>query len=121
MTRVSFKVGGTVVEAELLDTPTAAKVVAALPINSSGSYWGGEFYFPVPVKSGYEPGATDVVDPGTVVFWVEGSCLCLLWGPTPMSRGGECRLASRANIVGRVTNPEVLSALKGDKVRVELY
>jgi len=31
-----------------------------------------------------------------------GSCLCVFWGPTPASRGGECRAASKVNVVGQV-------------------
>jgi hypothetical protein len=117
--RVHFTIGGILIEAELNDTMTAKKIAAALPLDSSGSYWGEEFYFPVPVKAPYERDATDVVDPGTVAFWVEGSCLCLFWGRTPASRDNECRAASNVNVVGRVLNVDALRGLRGRQVRVE--
>ena len=51
MPRVNFIIGDTVVESEWDNTETAKRLIAALPIDSSGSYWGSEFYFSVPVKS----------------------------------------------------------------------
>mgnify|MGYP005855761537 CR=1 FL=1 len=119
MANVNFIIGDITIEAELRDTPTARKVLAALPFESRGSYWGGEFYFDTPVEAAAEPDATDVVAPGTVAFWVAGNCLCLLWGPTPVSHGDECRLASTANIVGEVINKDDLPRLKARSVRVE--
>ncbi len=119
MSQVNFIIGDITIEAELRDTPTAEKVLEALPIESSGSYWGDEFYFDVPVIAAAEPDATDVVDPGTVAYWTAGHCLCLFWGPTPASQGDECRAASDVNIVGSVLNPENLSKLSARRVRVE--
>ncbi len=118
MARVTFTVGNEVVVSEWRDTETARRLLAALPLTATGSYWGGELYFGVPVKAAPEADATEVVEPGTVAFWTEGSCLCLFWGPTPASRGDECRAASSVNIVGRVTNPEALTRLKGRTVAV---
>jgi len=120
MSRVNFNIGGVVIESEFRDTPTARKIIDALPIQSSGSYWGNEFYFDVPVVAAPEPDATDVVDPGTVAYWTAGHCLCLFWGPTPASRGDECRAASEVNLVGEVLNKEDLKKLKAQKVTVEL-
>lgn len=119
MSRVSFLIGDVTIEAELRETPTAEKVIAALPIESSGSYWGDEFYFDVPVIAEPEPDATDVVDPGTVAYWTAGHCLCMFWGPTPASQGDECRAASEVNIVGTVLNLEDLPRLSARQVRVE--
>lgn len=118
MSRVNFTIGGVVIEAEFSDTETARKIIAALPIESSGSYWGEEFYFSAPVKASYDETAREVVEPGTVAFWVEGSCLCLFWGPTPVSRARECRAASKVNVVGKVLNPAALRTLKGRQVTV---
>jgi hypothetical protein len=120
MARVNFVIGDAVVAANLDDTETARQIVSALPIESAGSYWGDEFYFSIPVKSEADGTAREVVDPGTVAFWVDGSCLCLFWGPTPVSKGNECRAASAVNVVGRVAQPELLRTLKARKVRVEL-
>ncbi len=103
----------------LRDTPTARRLLEALPIDSSGSYWGDEFYFDVPVRAEAEADATDVVDPGTVAYWTAGHCLCLFWGRTPASQGDECRAASEVNIVGEVLNKDALLSLSARRVRVE--
>lgn len=119
MSKVNLIIDDVTIEAELRDTPTAKKVLAELPIESTGSYWGDEFYFDVPVVAGAEPDASDVVDEGTLAYWVAGHCLCLFWGPTPASRGDECRAASAVNIVGEVVNKDDLRRLRGRRVKVE--
>lgn len=116
MARVSFRIGETEVRSEWNDSATAAKIVRALPVESSGNYWGSEFYFPVPVKAGPSKHDTDVVEAGTIAYWPAGSCVCIFWGPTPASEGGECRAASPVTVLGRVLNPEVLPKLKARKV-----
>ncbi len=115
---VTVTIGEIEVQSEWNDSETARRLRDALPIDSSGNYWGGEFYFEVPVRAKAEKTAREVVDPGTVAYWPEGHCLCIFWGPTPASEGGECRAASKVNLVGRVLNPEVLPKLKGRRVRV---
>lgn len=118
MRGVRFEIGDAEVLAEFNDSPTAQAICNALPIESTGNYWGGEFYFPIPVKAGPSPEDVEVVEPGTVAYWPAGSCLCLFWGPTPASEGKECRAASAVTIVGRVKDPETLKGLNGRKVRV---
>ncbi len=119
MSRTRFLIGQIEVESEWNDSETSRKLLEALPIESTGNYWGGEFYFKVPVKVPQARDAKEVVDPGTVAYWPAGHCLCIFWGATPASHGEECRAASKVNIVGRVLNPEVLAQLKARKVRVE--
>ena len=116
---VTLQVGEIELQSEWNDSPTAELLYEALPLSASGSYWGGEIYFDVSVNAPAEPDATDVVEPGTIAYWPAGPCLCVFWGPTPASVGGECRAASAVNIVGRVLNPEVLPDLRGRDVRVE--
>lgn len=118
MAELVFQIGDQEVRAEWKDCPTARRILEALPIESTGNYWGGEFYFPIPVKAGASREDVEVVEPGTVAYWPAGSCLCLFWGPTPASQGEECRAATPVTVVGRVRNPEVLPKLRGRKVRV---
>lgn len=93
---------GGAITVELRDTPTAKAVLAALPCQASANTWGEEVYFELPVKAALEPDAQQVVDPGTVCFWVEGSALALPYGRTPVSKGNEARLVTRCNVVGKV-------------------
>jgi hypothetical protein len=109
------------ITADLKETPTAKLLLAVLPCKASASTWGDEVYFSLPVKAHLEPDAQQVVDPGTVCFWVEGNALALPFGPTPISKGDECRLASKCNLVGKVAgDPGRLRSVRdGDEIRVE--
>jgi len=93
---------GGAITLELRDTPTAKAVLAALPCQANANTWGEEVYFELPVKAVLEPDAQQVVEPGTVCFWVEGSALALPYGRTPASKGTESRLVTRCNVVGKV-------------------
>ncbi|MGE0557848.1 MAG: cyclophilin-like family protein [Burkholderiales bacterium] len=109
------------VTADLQPGPTTDLLLAALPCKSTVNTWGEEVYFSLPVAAKPEPGAQQVVDPGTVCFWVEGSALALPWGRTPVSKGDECRLVSPCNVLGKIRgDASVLrSARDGDTIRVE--
>lgn len=120
-TTVRFTIGDQSVDADFDDTPAARELLAAMPYSTTGSYWGAEFYFKMPVKLKPDDTAREVVEPGTVAFWLEGACLCLFWGPTPVSRSAECRAASDVIVIGRVRNPQVLPKLKDRAVTVEAF
>jgi hypothetical protein len=98
MARIRFDFGTLTLDAELLDTPTARAVAAALPIASSVLTWGEEVYFEVPVKVATEKGARAAVTPGEIAYWPDGHCIALGFGRTPISQGDETRLASPCNI-----------------------
>ena len=104
------------------DTPTARKLLAVLPCESTANTWGEEVYFTVPFGAELEPDARQVVPPGTVCFWVEGQSLAVPFGPTPVSRGIECRLVTKVNVLGRIEgDPRVLKSVRdGDTIRVEV-
>ena len=122
MARVRFACPGGEVTAHLRDTPTAKRLLAVLPCQAGANTWGEEVYFEVPVSAALEPDARQVVDPGTVCFWAEGGSLALPFGPTPVSKGDECRLVTRCNVLGKIEgDPRRLEQIRrGMAIRVEL-
>ncbi|MFF5014153.1 cyclophilin-like fold protein [Streptomyces sp. NPDC001165] len=118
--RISWPAGNTT--ATLDDTPTTQALGKALPLASTAHTWGEEVYFDTGVSVSRETDARQVVEPGTVAFWTDGDALALPYGPTPISRGDECRLASPCNVLGRLDgDASALATVRdGDPVRVEL-
>jgi hypothetical protein len=120
MTRIRFEFGTLALDAELMDTPTAKAVLAALPLSSVVLTWGEEIYFDVPITVPREAGASDVVTPGEIAYWPEGPALAIGFGRTPISRSGETRLASPCNVFAcALSDVKVLKVIKaGTRVNV---
>jgi hypothetical protein len=120
MTRIRVKWPRGELTATLEDTPTAKLVLAALPAKSRANTWGEEVYFSMPVSAKKETTAVEVVPAGTVCFWVEGSSLALPYGPTPVSKGNECRLVTSVNVLGKLDgDPRALAGIRdGDAIEV---
>lgn len=120
MSRLRIEAGAVAFDIELADTPTARALAAAAPFEARAQTWGEEVYFSTPVSAKLEPGARQVVEPGTVCFWTEGDALALPWGRTPISTDEKPKLANPCSVLGRVcSDPGILAKVKaGTKIRV---
>jgi hypothetical protein len=122
MPRIRFDFGSLVIEADLLDTPTAAAIAAKLPYEARAMTWGEEVYFDVPLQAPREKDARAVVTPGEIAYWPDGPGIAIGFGRTPISRGDECRLASPCNVFAKATSDvRALAQVRaGTKVKVAL-
>ena len=122
MPRIRFDFGTLVLDAELLPTPTAHLVAAALPTTSSAQTWGEEVYFEVPVETARESDARAVVVPGEIAYWPDGHCIAIGFGRTPISQTDETRLASPCNIFAKaLSDVKVLAEVKaGTRIKVTI-
>ncbi|MCR6632018.1 MAG: cyclophilin-like fold protein [Magnetospirillum sp.] len=121
MRKLRMTIGKVTIDAELLDTPTAAALYAAAPFESRATIWGGEVYFTVPVRVEREEGAREVVEAGELAFRVEGEAVVVAYGPTPNSVADEIRLAMPANIWGRTGDDlrQLEKVEAGELIKVE--
>lgn len=121
MAKVKMTLGSVSLTVIPRDTPTAQAIMDALPFKSVARTWGDEVYFDTPVTSSAETNATDLINAGELAFWLAGNCIAIGFGPTPVSRGDEIRLASPANIWGdAVEDVRTLSQVAdGDAILLE--
>ena len=120
--QILIRIADITLTAALRDTPTAQAILTALPIESRAQTWGEEVYFSTPVNVDLEPDARDVVQAGELAFWVEGSCIAIGFGPTPISQGNEIRLAARTNIWADTQDDvrKLITIQAGDSIHIEV-
>lgn len=114
--KILIEIEGEKLEAELNDTPQAKVVAQALPIESSIKTWGDEIYFSAGLRISVDDILTTNVQIGDLGYWPEGDCLCIFFGPTPMSTSDKPVPASGVFIVGKLlSDPKKCKALKKAK------
>jgi Uncharacterized conserved protein len=120
MIRIRFDFGSLTLDAELLDTPTAKAVAAALPLSSVVLTWGEEIYFDVPITAPREAAARDVVTPGEIAYWPEDRRSRSVSAALRSRAARETRLASPCNVFARaIGDVKGLKAIKaGTRVQV---
>ena len=121
MLKIKISPSSVALIASLFDTLTARTIHKSLPIESTAQTWGDEVYFEVPIDAEPEANAKEVVEPGEIAFWVEGRCVAIGIGRTPVSQSNEIRLAARVNILA-ITSHDVkkMSAVRsGQTIRIE--
>lgn len=107
--------------AVLNDSPCAAAIHEALPIEASANTWGEEIYFGIGVDFDLADDAREDMDVGELGYWPPGKAFCIFFGRTPASGpDGKPRAAGKVNPIGRlVGDPGVLNAV-GDGETVQL-
>jgi len=104
MREITITANGITVDAELNDSPTADAIWDVLPIEATGSTWGDEIYFSIPVNLDEAEDAQEVVELGDLGYWPPGTAFCIFYGLTPASRGDDIRPASAVNVFGHIVD-----------------
>jgi hypothetical protein len=92
-----------------VDEPELEKLLENSSFEAKAERWGDEVYFELPVKLELK-GERTLMEVGEVAYWPDGNCLCIFFGPTPMSRDEQPVAYSKVKPLGRVI--EGLSRLK---------
>lgn len=120
-TSITITAGDTVLSAELNDTPTAQAIAEALPMESSASRWGDEYYFSIDVHADNDKTPQrDVFSVGELGFWAPGNAFCIFFGPTPASQGNEPRMANPGIPLGRVRDDILPLMSMGPRVAIKV-
>ena len=122
MHNINLKFSSYTINIKLRSTKTANAIKNILPFKSIVKTWGEEIYFEIPIEESLdlENDAKDIINVGEIAYWIEGKCIAIGYGRTPISKGNEIKLAARTNIWGdALLNIKELNKIKdGDEVVV---
>lgn len=112
---IEIRIGEKEFDANLNDTKIAKEIYSNLPIEASGSRWGDEIYFSIPVDMDNEKPQSEV-EIGDLAYWPKGNGFCIFYGITPASTGDKPRPASPVTVIGKIkASPEELRSLSSTK------
>jgi len=116
-----FKTESVTFSVDFNEAQAAKEIIQQLPLESTVSTWGQEIYFDIGFKASASD-ATMEIDAGDVAYWPQGKCLCVFFGPTPVSIDLKPVPASPVVIIGKVSeNYSDLKNIKlGEKISVYL-
>ena len=102
MSSINLKFSSYNIVIKLRLTPTANAIKSILPCKSIIKTWGEEIYFEMPIQKNLslDNDAKDVINFGEIAYWIEGKCIAIGYGKTPISQNNEIRLAAKTNIWG---------------------
>ena len=122
MHNINLKFSSYTINIKLRSNKTASAIKNILPFKSIVKTWGEEIYFEIPIEESLdlENDAKDIINIGEIAYWIEGKCIAIGYGKTPISKGNEIKLAARTNIWGdSLLNIKELNKIKdGDEVVV---
>ena len=122
MHNINLKFSSYTINIKLRSNKTASAIKNILPFKSIVKTWGEEIYFEIPIEESLdlENDAKDIINVGEIAYWIEGKCIAIGYGKTPISKGNEIKLAARTNIWGdSLLNIKELNKIKdGDEVVV---
>ena len=122
MHNINLKFSSYTINIKLRSTKTANAIKNILPFKSIVKTWGEEIYFEIPIEESLdlENDAKDIINIGEIAYWIEGKCIAIGYGKTPVSKGNEIKLAARTNIWGdALLNIKKLNKIKdGDEIVV---
>ena len=112
--------GRIAIRLKLLETPTADRLWAALPLYSTAEPWGQSIHFETPIESGRERGARLHATRGEIFFWIEEDRILIPYGRTPISRPEEIRLPRPCNVWAEALDDVTLlkSVRPGEKIEL---
>ena len=120
MNSINLKFSNYTLNIKLRSTNTANAIKNILPFKSIVKTWGDEIYFEIPIKKNLdlESDAKDVINLGEIAYWIDGKCIAIGYGKTPISQNNEIRLAAKTNIWGdAVLDVKELGKIKdGDEI-----
>lgn len=102
--KIKLSLDGVGLTGELLDTPSAKALAKRLPLETSMSRWGEEYYGSIgdPLENISGP-TQEQMAVGDLAYWEPGMAFCVFFGPTPASRGDEPVAAGPVHLVGKVS------------------